>query len=344
VTAYLLEGIVIRDSCPVSPAQINLLSLIGDNGRSADLESQAFKKLFRQIHKVIEIVVGPVELTGCEFRIMLRVQAFIAEAAVNLENPFKSAHQETFEIQLRSYTHVQIHIQSVVVRNEGFRRGAAGNGMHHGRFHFHEAFFLHKAAEFAHDEAALLENLSRPRIHDEVNIPLAVARLHVLEPVIFFGQGAHGTGNELQAAAGQREFACLGAEHGAREAHNVAHVELLEQLEHFAKAVPLGIALQAACLILNMEKDDLSEGAQGNYAPGKALHGFLLPLKLFGTEAVKPAENFGNGRFLPEIIGEQGYAAVQNVAGFHNPAFDHFIKDIMFRKTFKHRHEIRGVR
>ena len=59
----------------------------------------------------------------------------------------------------------------------------------------------------------------------------------------------------------------------------------LSSLNISPRPVPLGIALQAACPILNMEKDDLSEGAQGNYAPGKALYGFLLPLKLFGTEA-----------------------------------------------------------
>ena len=54
--------------------------------------------------------------------------AFIAEVAVQLENFFKTAHEEALEVQFGRDAHVQFHVQRIMVGDERTRRRAARHG------------------------------------------------------------------------------------------------------------------------------------------------------------------------------------------------------------------------
>ena len=76
------------------------------------------------------------------------------------------------------------------------------------------------------------------------------------------GQGAKGLGQKPHRIALEGEFARFRAEQSARDAYDIAHIELFEHLEGVvAQGGTFGIALDAAAAILQMKKDDLAERA-----------------------------------------------------------------------------------
>ncbi len=64
--------------------------------------------------------------------------------------------------------------------------GSAGNWLHYGSFYFHKAVGFHEITEFPDNLATLEKNFACFGRNNEVNIALPVARLHVLEAMIFF--------------------------------------------------------------------------------------------------------------------------------------------------------------
>ena len=162
--------------------------------------------------------------------------------------------------------------------------------------------------------------------------------------MVFFGQGPHGAGDQFEAATGDGQFAGLGAEQVAGNAHNVAHVQLLDDLVSlFVQMLARGIALDAAALVHEVEEGHLAEGAQRDDAPGNGKDVFLF----FQVVAFQAAELFqhpGNGMVFVEIIGKKGHARVQQVTGFADPVFDDLVEIIARGETFQHGHEVCRMR
>ena len=100
----------------------------------------------------------------------------------------QAADNQPLQIQLRRNAKIQIHVESVVMGDERARRCASGDRMHHRRFDFDEAAAIEVAAHLRDDAGALDENLAHVSIRDQIEIPLAIAKIHVGEPVPFFGK------------------------------------------------------------------------------------------------------------------------------------------------------------
>ncbi len=74
-------------------------------------------------------------------------QTLVAKIAIDLIDALESAHHQTLEIQLRRDAQVEIHIERVVVRDEGTGHRAAVKRLHHGRLDFDEAMRLKLTAQ-----------------------------------------------------------------------------------------------------------------------------------------------------------------------------------------------------
>ena len=62
--------------------------------------------------------------------------------------------------------------------------------LHHRRLHFKKAALIQKPPDFPDDRRALLEDLSRGGIGDQIEIPLAITRFRILNTMPFVRQGA----------------------------------------------------------------------------------------------------------------------------------------------------------
>lgn len=78
-----------------------------------------------------------VEFTGGELRVVGQVNALIPELPPDLVNPVKPADHQHLEVQLRSNSHVELHVEVVVVGHEGLGGGSSWNHVHHWRLYLH---------------------------------------------------------------------------------------------------------------------------------------------------------------------------------------------------------------
>ena len=301
-------------------------------------------QLLGKIHQISIGGIGPVKFTGGEFGIVTGINAFVAEVPVQLENLLKTAHQQPFEVQFRRDAHIELQIKGIMLRQKGFGRRAARNGLHHGRFHFHKAAIFQKTAEFTDDQAALLEYLPCARGHNQIDVALTVARFRVFQAVILLRQRAHGSRNKLDSAATDGQFARLRAEQVPRYADDVAHVQLPHHdVDVFGQILARGVTLDAAALILNMEEQDLAERAQRDNAARNG-HDILLRIQAFPFQIAEILQNPADRVLFAEVVREQRHPGVQEITGFDNAILDDLVQGISPGEPLKHGHEVVRVR
>ena len=121
-----------------------------------------------------------VELDHGEFRIVPLRSAFVAEAAVDLENLFHSADQQSFEIEFRSDSQVEIDVQGVVMGDERPGAGASGQRLHHGGLHLAVAALVEEHADLSDQFRTQGEDSSGFLVDDKVQKTLPMAQLLVL--------------------------------------------------------------------------------------------------------------------------------------------------------------------
>jgi hypothetical protein len=82
-------------------------------------------QLLGEVHQVLVVPVGRVELHHGELGVVAHRDAFVAEVAVDLEHALKAAHQQALEVQLGRDAQEHLLLQRVVVRDERLGVGAA---------------------------------------------------------------------------------------------------------------------------------------------------------------------------------------------------------------------------
>ncbi len=117
------------------------------------------------------------------------------------------------------------------MRRERPRDGAAGDRLHHRRLDFEIAALRHELADGRDDPAPGLEHFAGRRVHDQVQIPLAVPDLDIREAVPFLRQRREALDEKVHARRPDGKLVRLRAEQPAFNANEVAEVERLENLE-----------------------------------------------------------------------------------------------------------------
>ena len=212
--------------------------------------------LLRQVHQILEGAVRLVELKHRELRIVARRQPLVAEAAVDLIDALEAAHHQPLQVEFRRHAQVEVSPQRVVVRDEGPRRGAARNRVHHRRLDFEIAALVQERAQCRDDARAGAEHFAHAGVHDEVEIALPIADLQVREATVLLRQRPHGLGEQREALGLHGQLALVRAHQRAMHPHDVAQIpQLLERpVGRGAHAVLSDIALDAPAGILQSEE------------------------------------------------------------------------------------------
>ena len=227
---------------------------------------------------------------------MRAVHALVAEVLAELVHAVESADDQLFEVELRGDAQVEVDIERVVVRDERTRRGAARNGLQDRGLDFDIAFRIEKFTHRGHDFGAADERIFDLRVDNQVEIPLAVAHLGIGEgverpAVLLFddGQRADRFRQHGETAAVHRQFAGVGEEREALDAHEVADVEqffedrVVERRIAFgADVVAADVDLNTARVVLQFEERGAAHDAARHDASGDA---YLLEI-LFGVVVV----------------------------------------------------------
>src|SRR5262249_54545058 len=121
------------------------------------------------------------------FRIMFDRDAFVAEVAVDLENPFHPTDDQPLKIELGRDPHEELHVESIVVRDKRTSGRTAGDRMHHRSLDFDEIMLDEELPDLFDDLRTLAEGFLHLVAHDQVEIALAVLDLDVGNAVPLFG-------------------------------------------------------------------------------------------------------------------------------------------------------------
>ena len=212
--------------------QLDLRPAIGEVQTAGRRLGDMSDDLLGQAHHVGVVGIGLVELERREFGVMPRRQALIAKAAVDLEHLVgEPADDEPLQMQFRRDAEEELHIERVVVRDEGLGRGAARDRVEHRRFDFEIAARQQKGAHRRDDAAAPAQCLAALRVHDQVEIALAVAQLDIGEPVILLGERPQRFCEQRDFRRVDRQFAAWRAAHEALDADQIANVEQAHERE-----------------------------------------------------------------------------------------------------------------
>ncbi len=165
------------------------------------------------------------------------------------------------------------------MRDEWPRRGASVQRLHHGRFHFQIPVRFELPAQRGDDLRAGDEDLLHIRVGNQIQIALAIADLHILQPVPFLRHAEQRLGEEIQVLGVYAELAGSRTEEIPFHSDNVAEVEQLPQREvALAHRVLLHINLGPLAALLEMRKPGFTHAAHGLNAARNAHRGALLEL------------------------------------------------------------------
>ena len=114
-------------------------------------------------------------------------RSFVAEVAVDFVDAIESADHQALQVEFGRDAQKKIHVERVVMGYKWAGDGAAGDGLHHRGLDFDEAVRVESAAHRLHQLRALQKNFADFRIHDQIDVALAVAQFDVGEAVPFFG-------------------------------------------------------------------------------------------------------------------------------------------------------------
>ncbi len=243
--------------------------------------SSATTQLLREVHQVAVVRVRPVELDHRELGVVPRGQPLVAEIPVDLVDLLEPADDQALEVELRRDAQEHLHVERVVVRDEGPGRGAAGNRLHHRRLHFHEAAIVELPAQLAHELRARAEHGARIVVDDEVDVALAIARVDIREAVPLVGQRSQRLRQQAQRGDLHRQLAGARAEQRALGAERVAHVPALEIVVDAGQRRRLQEQLDAPARIRERREARLAHDALGHHAARDG-HADRGGLELFG--------------------------------------------------------------
>src|SRR5579863_600281 len=286
-------------------AEIDLLFAVFDFRAAASLLDDMPKHLLGQVHHFIVITVGLIELEHGEFRLVNRVDTFVAEIPVDFVHAVKSARHKSFQVEFGRDAQVKIHVEGVVMGNEGPRRSPAEDRMHHRRLDLDIAAFVEKPPKLPDDLGATHENLTRALVGDQVEIAPPVAHLDVDQAVPLLGKRQQSFGKEFKPLDTDGQFVRLSAEKEPLDANHITEIQQPEKLKGFLtnfvqfyidlQAGPVAEKVRECCLTMRPEGNNSASHADPNRVGRKILGRRRDVLREDFPGSVRPGKTMGIG-------------------------------------------------
>src|SRR4051794_23820813 len=119
---------------------------------------------------------------------MLERDSLVAEVLADLVDLLEPPDDQPLEVELRRDAQVAILVEGVVVRDERLRERTAVAWLEDGCLHLDEAPLVEKAADRRNRARAKQRFVARLLVHQQVEVPLAIAQLDVGQTVERVGQ------------------------------------------------------------------------------------------------------------------------------------------------------------
>lgn len=266
----LFDGIVHADALDLR--EIDLDALVIDDRRAENALGGIDDNAFRDVHHVRVVSVRLVELDRRELRVVADIHALVAEDAAHLVDAVETADDEALEVELRRDAQVEVDVECIVVRDERARCCAAGDRREYRRLDLEVIAIIEVRADGLDDLRALAEGVADLRVHDEVEVALAVTDVDVLQAVELLRQRAQRLREQVEVLDADRHLAAVRLEDDAADADDVADIELLELVLVLvlAEHIDLEVDLDVARAVVERAERRLAMAADGHETAGDA--------------------------------------------------------------------------
>lgn len=239
---------------------LNPLWMMLHNIAPRDLLHHLREHILRQIQQIMEIRIRHIELTARILWIMRLINRLIPKVPANLIYPIQPPNDQLLQVQFRRNPHIQLHIEIVVVGDEGSGCGTPRYHIHHGGFDLEEVEVVEVLSDELYYFGAGVEGVAGAGVEDEVEETFAVAGLGVFEADAVLGDHVQAGGEELGVAGGDGELAGFGAGGVASNTDDVASADVLVGLgKAFLALMVVGAAhhLQLGSVALQIIEDQI---------------------------------------------------------------------------------------
>ena len=97
--------------------------------RTVDGERARPDQILGDPHHRLVVAVRLVQLEHRELRVVLAVDALVAEVPADLVDALEATHQQPLQVQLQGDPQLEVRVERVVIRRERLRQRAAGHGL-----------------------------------------------------------------------------------------------------------------------------------------------------------------------------------------------------------------------
>src|SRR5260370_5809441 len=183
---------------------------------------------------------------------------------------------------------IEVDVEGVVMSHERLCRSAPGDRVKHRRLDLDVAALGEMAADRRYRPAAPEQRVAALRVHDQVEIALAIAQLDIGQPMIFFGQGAQRLRENRNIRGVDRKLAARRPPNQAFNADQITDVEQPHRSERFGtEKIPVAKYLYLAGGIVHVDehaavahRPDAARDAHSIFGFGARSEPSVTPLEL----------------------------------------------------------------
>ena len=219
-----------------------------------------------------------------ELGIVKPVHTFVTKVFGKFINPFKTAHDQAFQIEFIGNAQIKRNVQGVVVRNKRPGGGTTRNSLQNGRLHFQVSFIIQEIAHRFDDLCPFDKGVFYFIVNDQVDITLPVTLVGVGECIIHFSVFLFHDGQRPQRFRQNRKlfnvyrnFSHFGNEHKSFHANYIPDIEQTFEnniIHRFVfsgtNVITLEIELYPACMVLQFGKSSGSHNPAAHNPAGNA--------------------------------------------------------------------------
>ena len=210
---------------PPGRGEVNLRALVVDGGSATDLLTDGTDHLLGEFHHPDVVGIGLIDLHRGEFGVVAGADPLIAEDPAQFVDTLKATDHKALEVQLRGNPQGEGQIERVVVGLKGTGIGTTGFALEHRRFDLEKLAIVQPAADATHQPGPTAEGFAGVRRHDQIQITLAVALLHIGQPVPLVRQGLQRLAQHAPVAHLHRQLASIGPAQGSGHPQPVTGVD-----------------------------------------------------------------------------------------------------------------------
>ena len=216
--------------------------------------------LLGEVHHVVVVPVGLVDLHHRELGVVVGVDVLVPEVLCDLKDLLETADDKALEVEFRRDPEVEFLVEGVVVGGERSGVCAAVDRLQGGCLELQVVPVEEELPEKGYDPAPCPEGLAALLVHDQVDVTLPVPGFDVPEAVELLRERADRLRQELEPVDPDGDLAHLRPEDVADDADDIPGVDVLaEEVElFFAEVVLPEVYLDPAGRVPHIRKDRLA--------------------------------------------------------------------------------------